>query len=87
MDDNRRGATMECIVSKDDVSAINAHLVKFGVEMVIVPNIELTRWRDCAMFGETEDNADGEPWCKRTLWRTSPDGFCSEAQRKGVDRD
>lgn len=26
-------------------------------------------------------------WCKRTLWRTSPDGFCSEAQRKGVDRD
>lgn len=44
----------------------------------------LTRCLVCAMFGLS---ADGDSWCKRTLWRTSPDGFCSEAQRKGVDRD
>lgn len=77
---------MEYIVSKDDVSAVNAHLAEFGVEMVVVPNIELTRCRDCAMFGEPEDNADGEPWCKRTLWRTEPDGYCSWAERKAAEQ-
>lgn len=46
----------------------------------------LTRCRDCAMYGEPEDNADGEPWCKRTLWRTSPYGYCSEAQRKAAEQ-
>ena len=70
---------MEHIVNEDDVSAINCQLSKFGVEMVIVPNIELTRCRDCAMYGVS---SDGEPWCKRTLWRTSPDGYCSWAERK-----
>lgn len=72
---------MEYIVNKDDVSAINCHLAKFGVEMAIAPNIELTRCRDCAMCGVS---ADGEMWCKRTLWRTEPEGYCSAAQRKAA---
>lgn len=42
----------------------------------------LTRCRDCAMCGVS---ADGETWCKRTLWRTEPDGYCSAAQRKDSD--
>lgn len=44
----------------------------------------LTRCRDCSMFGDSADDAFGRPytWCKRTLWRTEPGGYCAWAERR-----
>ena len=38
----------------------------------------LTRCRDCHMYGIS---ADGYSFCKRTLLRTAPDGYCSWCAR------
>ncbi|MBX9032659.1 hypothetical protein [Gordonibacter massiliensis (ex Traore et al. 2017)] len=67
----------EYVVDSDETRVPKAWFLSNGCA-------KLVRCRDCAMLGDGAVDERGGPylWCKRTLWRTEPGGYCAWAERR-----